>query len=333
MKDVCLVTGGLGFLGSWLAKQLIYQGKEVIILDDLSGGFMENMPDGANLYVGSISNKHLVENIFRHHSPRFVFHLAAYAAENLSPFIRTYNCRNNIEGSEVLITAAINHGVECFVFASSIAVYGNQTPPFGEDDPIRPMDPYGAAKAYVESSLLNASNLHGLNSVVFRPFNIYGPNQNIGDPYRNVLGIFMNQCLKGEPMTIFGDGLQTRAFTYVEDIIPIMASVCERPSCWNETFNIGSDFPETVETIATDIAQAMGVERNVRHLHDRHEAKHAYCKTYKMQQYFEDIYHRTPLAEGIEQMAKWAKAHGARTTKPFAKIEITRKLPPHWLSL
>lgn len=333
MRDVCLISGGLGFLGSWLAKQLIFAGKEVVILDDLSGGFMENLPDGANLYVGSITNKELVNNIFRHHSPRFVFHLAAYAAENLSPFIRTYNCRNNIEGSENLITASINHGVECFIFTSSIAVYGNQRPPFGEDDPLLPMDVYGAAKAFVETSLRNARELHGLNSVIFRPYNVFGPNQNIGDPYRNVLGIFMNQCMKGEPMTIFGDGQQTRAFTYIEDVVPVIASVCDRPSCWNEVFNIGGDYPATVDEIATDIAQAMGVEKRIVRLSERHEAKHAFCKNTKFRQYFEDIIQRTSLTDGIHQMAQWAKANGPRTTKPFARIEITRKLPTHWLSL
>lgn len=330
MRDTCLVTGGLGFLGSHVCGHLLNAGFEVVVLDDLSGGFIENLQGGANLYVGSINNVELVENIFRHHSPRFVFHLAAYAAENLSPFIRTFNCRNNIEGSEVIINACINHEVECLVFTSSIAVYGNQPPPFYETTPLLPMDPYGGAKAFVETSLRNARELHGLNSAVFRPFNIYGPRQNIGDPYRNVVGIFMNQCLKGEPLTIFGDGLQTRAFSFIDDVAPAIASCIRRPDSWNETYNIGGMTPYSVNELAGHVLRVMKASNGIIHLDARHEAQHAHCDTFKARNVFGNLMPLIDLNEGLSEMAGWVLKHGAKKGKPFAGIEITKNLPPAW---
>lgn len=330
MRDTCLVTGGLGFIGRWVVKHLLDSGKDVVVLDDASGGFTENLPAGANLYLGSITNRELVANIFRHHSPRFVFHLAAYAAEGLSPFIRTFNCRNNIEGSENIITACINHGVECLVFTSSIAVYGMGTPPFSERDSLAPADPYGAAKAYVESSLVNARHLHRLNSVVFRPYNVYGPFQNCGDPYRNVIGIFMRCCMENRPMTIFGDGEQTRAFSYIDDVAPAIAASVDRPDSWNQVFNIGGACPFSVNELSEVVANAMGVERRVEMLPERHEAMHAYCSNGKSRAMFGDLMANVSLADGIGRMAAWVKEVGLRKSRPFSDIEIMRKLPPSW---
>lgn len=334
MKDVVFVTGACGFVGRWVCHHLLANGKEVVALDDLSGGFVENLPEGVNLYRGSITNQELVENIFRHHSPRFVFHVAAYAAEGLSPFIRTFNCQNNIEGSEVIINACINHNVECLVFTSSIAVYGAQTPPFCEWHKPDPMDPYGAAKAFTEASLRNATALHGLNHVIFKPYNIYGPYQNCGDPYRNVIGIFIRQCMEGKPMTIFGDGNQTRAFSYIDDVAPAIASVIDREERWNETFNIGGAKHYSVKELANEVAKAMGMaDWSVVHLPERHEAKHAYCNNGRAKIAFGDLMPDVHLKEGLAKMAEWVKRAGLRKSKPFTNIEITKNLPPSWLNL
>lgn len=330
MRDACLVTGGCGFLGSHVARHLINSGYEVIVLDDLSGGFVENLPQGANLHIGSITNAELVDNIFRHHSPRYVFHLAAYAAENLSPFIRVFNCRNNIEGSEVIINACINHDVECLVFTSSIAVYGNQTPPFYETTPVNPMDCYGGAKAYVETSLRNARELHGLNSVVFRPFNIYGPLQNIGDSYRNVVGIFMNQCLQHKSLTIFGDGQQTRAFSYVDDVAPSIAASVDRVWAWNQTYNIGGTTPYSVNNLAVEVLKVMDSDSQIIHLDTRHEAEHAHCDTWRFRISFSDTTAQVSLFEGLTKMAEWAKKRGPVKPSAFSKIEIHKNLPSVW---
>lgn len=334
MRDTVLVTGGLGFIGSHVARHLLQSGKDVVILDDESGGFRENLPAGANFYRGSILNAELVDNIFRHHSPRFVFHLAAYAAEGLSPFIRTFNCRNNIEGSEVIINACVNHKVECLVFTSSIAVYGAQTPPFTEWLKPEPMDPYGAAKAFTEASLRNAYALHGLNSVIFRPYNVYGPGQNCGDPYRNVIGIWMRACMEGKPMTIFGDGNQTRAFSYIDDVAPAIAAAVDREERWNETFNIGGAKEYSVKDLSVAVAKAMGLtDWSIVSLPERHEAKHAYCNNGRAKIAFGDLMPGIELKEGLARMAEWVKEAGLRQSKPFSNIEITKNLPPSWANL
>src|SRR5690606_2734125 len=132
--------------------------------------------------------------------------------------------------------ASINHGVRCFVFTSSIAVYGNAQPPVSEDTPTIPEDPYGIAKAAVEQELRVSRDMFGLPSIIFRPHNVYGEGQNIADRYRNVVGIFMNQIQRGEPLTIFGDGTQTRAFSYIADVAPVIASCIEKPEAYNQVF-------------------------------------------------------------------------------------------------
>src|SRR5262249_11839402 len=149
--------------------------------------------------------------------PDYVFHLAAYAAEGLSPFIRSFNYQNNLVTTAALVSASVNYNVKRFVFTSSIAVYGDQLPPFDELTPRRPADPYGIAKAAAEDDLILASREFGLSYTIFRPHNVYGERQNLNDPFRNVIGIFMRQCLQGLPMTVFGDGEQLRAFSYVDD--------------------------------------------------------------------------------------------------------------------
>src|SRR6202051_2259439 len=128
-----LVTGGAGFMGSHVAEHLLRLGHEVVVLDDLSGGFVENVPDGAVFVKSSILDEEIVERLFSQHGFSYVFHLAAYAAEGLSHFIKRFNYRNNLIGSVNLINAAINHNIKRFVFTSSIAVYGSGQTPMTEE--------------------------------------------------------------------------------------------------------------------------------------------------------------------------------------------------------
>lgn len=327
-----LVTGVAGMLGSHVARHLLEAGHRVIGLDDMSGGFIENVHPSVVFYKGSITDSGIIDQVFRE-EPEFVFHLAAYAAEQLSPFIRRFNYETNVIGSINLINAAVKHGVRCFVFTSSIAVYGHQEPPFFEETVPQPADPYGIAKYAIEMDLEAAHEMFGLNYVIFRPHNIYGENQNIGDAYRNVVGIFMNQCMQGRPMTIFGDGNQTRAFSYIGDVAPAIASAIEKPEVWGGTFNIGGAVPYTVNHLAVEVARLMGVKADVNYLPARKEAVHAYCSQGKAQKYFGQYLKNTPLHEGIARMTAWAKKHGARATKPFTAIELHKNLPPSWAQL
>jgi UDP-glucose 4-epimerase len=324
-----LVTGGAGFMGSHIADHLLKMCHEVVVLDDLSGGFRENVPEGAQFICGSITDHDLIERLFDRHSFDYVYHLAAYAAEGLSHFIKRFNYNNNLIGSVNLINAAVNHGVKCFVFTSSIAVYGAGQSPMAEEMTPVPEDSYGIAKLAVEQELRVSHEMFGLDYVIFRPHNVYGERQNIGDRYRNVVGIFMNQLLRGEPMTIFGDGTQQRAFTHINDIAPILAKSVEFPAARNEIFNVGADVPYTVNHLAEVVAGAIGRECRVVRLDARNEVKIAFSDHTKAERVF-GARAKTSLEEGIRSMAAWVKEHGARESSVFEDIEITKNMPPSW---
>ena len=213
MSDTVIVTGAAGFIGSHLVDELVKMGYHVLAMDDLSGGYQDNVSSDATFIQGSITDHDLINKIFAEHRPKYVYHLAAYAAEGLSHFIRRFNYTNNLIGSVNLLNAAVNNGAEHFVFTSSIAVYGSAPPPMTEDMKPSPEDPYGVAKAAVEQDLRLAYEMFGLPYTIFRPHNVYGERQNIADRYRNVIGIFMNQIMQEKPVTVFGDGEQSRGVT------------------------------------------------------------------------------------------------------------------------
>ncbi len=326
-----LVTGGCGFIGSHVAEHLLRRGHRVTVLDDLSGGFTDNLVDGIEFVQGDITNRDLVDRLFAKQRFEYVYHLAAYAAEGLSSFIKRFNYNNNLIGTVTLINASINHGVKCFVFTSSIAVYGgNPDLPLREEATTTPDDSYGIAKLAAEFELRACKRMFDLDSIIFRPHNVYGERQNVGDKYRNVVGIFMNQILQDRPMTVFGDGEQVRAFSYVGDVAPIIAEAVDVPGAYNETFNVGADRPYTVNDLATAVAHAMGAPATVTHLPPRHEAMSAYSSHDKIRKIFGERPPHT-LGQGLERMAAWAKRHGARQSHPFADIEVTKNFPAGWL--
>jgi UDP-glucose 4-epimerase len=327
-----LVTGGAGFIGSHVADHLLRRGHKVIILDDLSGGFEDNVPSGATFVKGSILDTELIDRLFDRHNFTYVYHLAAYAAEGLSHFIKRFNYNNNLIGSVNLINASVNYGVRCFVFTSSIAVYGAGQSPMTEDMIPQPEDSYGIAKLAVERELQVTHEMFGLDYVIFRPHNVYGERQNIGDRYRNVVGIFMNQLMKSEPMTIFGDGEQQRAFTHISDVAPVIAESVNVPAAHNQVFNVGADIPYTVNHLAQIVADAMNKERNVVHLDPRNEVKIAFSDHSRAESVFE-VRRKEPLEHGIRTMAAWVKDHGSRESSVFEDIEIAKNLPPSWASV
>lgn len=324
-----LVTGAAGFIGSHVARCLVEDGIEVVALDDLSGGYLDNVPAGAKWIQGSVTDYPHLEKIFRDERFDYVYHLAAYAAEGLSHFIRRYNYTNNLIGSVNLINLSILHEVKCFVFTSSIAVYGRNQVPMTEEMLPMSEDPYGISKYAVELDLKSAHHQFGLNYIIFRPHNVYGEHQNIGDKYRNVIGIFMSQILRGEPLTIFGDGEQVRAFSYIDDVAPVIARSVWNRKAYGEIFNIGADQPHTVNELARLVSKVMGVELNVKYLKPRNEVVTAYASHEKLRRYFE-IPDPFPLEDGLARMAEWVKRVGVRETKEFTNIEIPEGLPEGW---
>jgi len=329
MKVTVLVTGGAGFIGSHVVRHTLNMGFNVVVLDDLSGGFEDYVPQGATFVKGSVCDHQLVEALFNRFKFDYVYHLAAYAAEGLSHFIRRFNYNNNLIGSINLINESIKHKVKCFVFTSSIAVYGAGQLPMAEDTVPQPEDPYGISKYAVEMDLKAAHEMYSLNYVIFRPHNVYGENQNIGDKYRNVIGIFMNQIMLGKQLTIFGDGSQTRAFSYIDDVAIPIANCVSIPEAYNEVFNVGADKPYSVNELATVVSLEFDVEPNIKYLSARNEVLHAYSDHAKAQRVFGDTT-GIDLREGIQRMATWAKKVGARSSKEFDNIEITEKLPDGW---
>jgi UDP-glucose 4-epimerase len=327
--DRALVTGGAGFLGSHVAEHLLAMGFDVVVVDDLSGGYRRNVPAGAEFSHGSVSDASFVDALFAERRFDYVFHLAAYAAEVLSHFIRGHNYRVNLLGSVHLINAAVRHETRGFVFTSSIAVYGNGSGPFREHDVPVPADPYGIAKLAVEHDLRAALEIFGLRSVVFRPHNVYGERQNLSDPHRNVVGIFMNQVLSGRPCTIYGDGSQTRAFSYVDDVAPAIAECVRLPGAWGRTFNLGADEVVSVRELATLVQRALGRDTGIEFLPARPEGQHPLSDHAAA----EEVFGRraaTPLSEGLSRMAAWARDLDLAPSRTFGAIELERGLPESW---
>jgi UDP-glucose 4-epimerase len=324
-----LVTGAAGFIGSHLVDELLARGHQVVALDDLSGGFRSNVDERASFVEGSILDVELVDRLFDAHRFACVFHLAAYAAEGLSHFIKRFNYQNNLIGSVNLINASVTYDVRCFVFTSSIAVYGHASPPVTEVMPTAPADPYGVAKAAVEQELRITREMFGLPYIIFRPHNVYGERQNIADRYRNVVGIFMNQILRGEPLTIFGDGSQTRAFSYISDVAPVLADAIARPGAIDQIFNVGSGRPYTINELGETVSRAMGVPFRPQYLPARAEVTHIHASHDKASTTL-GYESRVDLEEGVRVMAAWVRQVGARASQSFGAIEIERNLPPSW---
>jgi UDP-glucose 4-epimerase len=325
-----LVTGAAGFIGSHVADACLELGMDVVATDDLSGGFVENVPGEARWVEGDLRDADFVASLWGDGRFDYVYHLGAYAAEGLSHFIRAYNYRTNLEASVNLVNHAVLSDCERFVFTSSIAVYGAGQVPMTEEQTPEPEDPYGISKYAVELDLRAAHEMFGLDYCVFRPHNVYGERQNIADRYRNVIGIFMNNVLQDKPMPVFGDGKQTRAFSHIVDVAPVIARAPLVEASRNQVYNIGADQPYTILELAEEIADAFGVEAALEHLPARNEVVHAFSDHTKVRRDF-DLSEPLDLRTGIRRMADWVREHGSREPIEFVgEIEIERNLPPSW---
>jgi len=303
---------------------------QVVATDDLSGGFRENVDPRAQWVQGDLRDAEFVASLWAEGRFDVVYHLAAYAAEGLSHFIRAYNYRTNLEASVNLINQAILTGASRFVFTSSIAVYGAGQVPMSEDMVPRPEDPYGISKYAVELDLAAAHEVFGLEYTIFRPHNVYGERQNVADRYRNVIGIFMSHALRGDPLPVFGDGRQTRAFSHIDDVAPVIARSPAVPESVNQVYNIGADTPYSILELASEIGRAFGIDPVLEHLPPRKEVVHAFSDHAKLRTDFNPP-EPLDLEAGIRQMAAWVHAHGSRDPVEFAgRIEVDRNLPPSW---
>jgi UDP-glucose 4-epimerase len=325
-----LVTGAAGFMGSWVVDELVAAGQDVVAVDNLLGGFSRNVNKAAKFLRIDLRDKSKVDAAVK--GVDTIFHLAAYAAEGQSFFSPIAINDINITPLNNLLVAAVNNGARRFVFTSSMAVYGDQKPPFGEDMPRRPVDPYGAAKQYCEIMLEIFSRVHGLEYTIIRPHNVYGPRQNISDPYRNVLGIWINRIMRGKPPVIYGDGNQTRAFSYIEDIVHPVARAGFLPRASGQVVNMGSDEVITINAACRIVLETMASNMKPIHAKERPgEVKNAYCTVDKSTKLLG--YHtRHTLAQGVTKMVEWAKNAGPQEPSYRLPLEITRNAPGPWLS-
>ncbi len=319
-----LVTGAAGFIGSWLVDELIERGHEVTGVDNLSGGFRENVNPKCRFFERDLRDE-IYDIVVGQDA---IFHLAAYAAEGQSVFSPKEVNDINIRPMNNLLVAAVNHGVKRFIFTSSMAVYGNQMPPFHESWPKRPEDPYGCGKAYCEDMLKIFSRAYDFEHVIIRPHNVFGPRQNISDPYRNVLGIWMNMVMRGKAPFIYGDGEQIRAFSYIEDIVGPLANALECPS--GSIVNLGGPDLSSINEACRTLLEVMESDLVPVNLEARPcEVKVAYCTT----QYSIDLLGyqaRHTLRMGLEKMADWAKDVGVQEPSYRIPLEITKNAPRVW---
>ena len=324
------VTGCAGLLGANYTRHLLANGHEVIGIDDLSGGYKAFVTKGENFSFVKLNleRRKKIVDLFEEHKPEVLVHFAAYAAEGLSPFIRNYNYRNNLICSANLINECIKHDTK-FIFTSSMAVYGEQEPPFTEDKRPQPIDPYGIAKYAVECDLKLAHEQFGLRYNIVRPHNVLGIYQNIWDKYRNVIGIFIRKTLNGQPILVYGDGEQTRAFSDIKYYMePFDRLLTEYDG---EIFNIGADKHFTLNEVAEavqKVGKKYGYEVPIEHGEPRHEVKHAYCDHTKAKSMLE-FRDGTNLEELIESMFVWAMKQPNRKVKNM-EYEVTKDIYDYW---
>ncbi len=332
MNKTVLITGAAGLIGSRLADWIIENKPEytVVGVDDLSGGYRVNVnPKMIFKKVNLVTETDVLSDIFNEHRPTYVFHFAAYAAEGLSPFIRTYNYDNNLRATAAVVNDCIRYDVERIVFTSTMAVYGHGYGGiFEEDQQPQPIDPYGVAKYGCEMDIQIAGEQHGLDWCIIRPHNVYGRNQNIWDKYRNVLGIWMYQNLTGEEMSIFGDGLQTRAFSCIDDSLEPFWNSATYDKASKQIINLGGIHHHTIKEASDILIDVMGSGKVV-HYEQRHEVKHC-VPTYQKSVDILDFKHETNLKEGLTDMWNWAKQQPMRDRFVWPRYELDKGIYSYW---
>ena len=330
MKRNVVITGVAGLLGSRLADWIIENQPEfqVIGIDDLSGGFKENVNPAVKFYAHDLVTGD-INQIFRDNKIDYVFHFAAYAAEGLSPFIRSFNYDNNLKATARLINECIKHDVKRLIFTSSLAVYGHAFGGiFDEKQQQAPIDPYGVAKYACEMDIQIAGEQHGLDWCIIRPHNVYGIKQNIWDKYRNVLGIWMYQHLNGLDMTIFGDGEQTRAFSFIDDSLEPLWNAAIKPEASKEIINLGGIEEISIKKASNILREVIG-GGNVIHLEPRHEVKHS-IPTYQKSIDILGFKHKTNLEEGLMRMWDWAQLQPMRNRFIWPSYELDKGIYSFW---
>ena len=324
------VTGVAGFLGSHLADRMLELGHEVSGNDNLIGGYRDNVNPKVEFFeIDCCDRDKLVEAM---KGADVVIHAAATAHEGLSVFSPDFITRNIFQASVSTISAAIANKVKRFVYCTSMARYGDQEIPFVETQTPKPVDPYGIAKVAGEEVLKALCETHGMEWNIAVPHNIVGPRQRYDDPFRNVMSIMINRNLQGKPAIIYGDGLQTRCFSYVGDCIFCLEKMALDPNIVGQIINIGPDEGTiTVKELAKLVAKECNVTEDPIHMPDRpREVKHAMCSANKARELLN--YSTTvDVKQAIKETANWIRSRGSKEFDYSFPLEIVNdKTPKTW---
>lgn len=331
MSKNVLITGVAGLLGSRMADWIIENTDyKVHGIDNLSGGYRENVHKDVNFYeLDLVTDFVELSQLFSQVEFDYVYHFAAYAAEGLSPFIRSFNYKNNLVATAHIINNCIREDVKRLIFTSTMAVYGHGDGNiFDERQTPNPIDPYGIAKYGCEMDIQVAGEQHGLDWCIIRPHNVYGIKQNIWDKYRNVLGIWMYQYMNNQPMTIFGDGEQVRSFSYIDDTLEPMWKAAIREEASKEIINVGGTSHISING-ANEILRDVIGDGNAVWLEKRHEVKVA-VPTYQKSVELLDYEDKTSLRDGLTEMWRWAREQPNRERFVWDNYEIEKGIYSFW---
>jgi len=332
-----LVTGSAGFIGSHLYDELFDMGYKVFGVDDLSGGFMRNVSQKKYFTKLDLRNRKETERYINKLKPDIIFHLAADATEGRSQFTPFSAIDRNFIAYTNILIPAIKNRLKKIVLISSMSVYGKQQAPFKEDMVPQPEDIYGISKAAMEAETRILANVYGFNYVIIRPHNVYGPRQNLSDPYRNVVAIFINILMQGKSFYLYGDGNQKRAFSYIDDVVdPIIKSAFSK-KCEGKILNIGSDKPVTLNKLSRIILEEFFATKKIpkkfmpKYLPDRpQEVKNAYC-SHNLAKKLLGFKEKTSLRKGIKRTIAWAKSMGPQKFIYLKSMDLDHRfIPKTW---
>ena len=324
MKRV-LVSGGAGFIGSHVVNELEKRGNEVVVLDNYVGGKnnLKYFSENVEIIEGNMCDREACKKALK--DVDTVYCLGAHAAEGQSVYIPIFNAETNLMGSITLLTETINAEIRDFVFTSSIAAYGMpEKLPVSETAKLNPEDPYGVTKMAFEHYLRVYYELGKINPYIVRFFNVYGPRQRMDDPYRGVVPIFINKCLKGESPVIFDDGSQERAFTYISDIVEPICDIVGNEKLINNPINIGAEKSYSVKYLAEEIIKKMNVDLEIKYVPKRtSDVKIVYADVTKAKELL-NYKAKVSFSEGIDETIKWAKEEGAKEFNYMDYFEIPK---------
>lgn len=326
-----LITGVAGFMGSHLADSFLAKGYDVVGIDNLIGGYKENVPLKVDFYNIDLNNLESIQPIFK--NVDLVIHTACTAYEGLSVFSPSLIVRNTMQITANVMSACVKANVKKIVYLSSMARYGTQdVVPFVESMTPKPQDPYGIAKYGAELIVKNISDTHGLNYVILVPHNIIGPRQKFDDPYRNVASIMINRMLQGKQPIIYGNGEQKRCFSFIQDVIDPLIIACETDVAHDKIVNIGPDEEfVTINELSVKLSKIINFKLEPIYMPGRpQEVFHANCSAHLARKLL-NYKTTTSLDSGLVELVNWIKSKGVKEFNYHLPLEfVTNKTPKTW---